>query len=299
MTSLTFSPLRSIGRELDLSPTAWGELEDSAAIQADPTALKEKMDEDGYLFIRDFFPQEIIEAARLSLLETLAEKGIFDPAHPLFEGVLKPDEVPAFSPEAARDDSAVHRVVFGPEIKTFYERFLGGAIRHFDYIWLRSMGRGKGTNPHCDVVYMGRGTRDLYTAWIPYGNVSYEVGGLMILEKSHRQAERLKNYLNSDVDTYCVNQPERHGWKTGGLLSNNPVSLQEKLGGRWLSTEFRMGDLLTFRMETVHGSIDNQTDRLRLSSDTRYQLATEPVDERWVGENPVGHATAGKRGRIC
>jgi hypothetical protein len=25
----------------------------------------------------------------------------------------------------------------------------------------------------------------------------------------------------------------------------------------------------------------------------------EPADHRWIGEQPIGHALAGKRGRIC
>lgn len=64
------------------------------------------------------------------------------------------------------------------------------------------MGPGHGIRPHCDVVYMGRGTHELYTAWIPYGDVSFDIGGLMILEKSHLQAARIQKYLKSDVDTY-------------------------------------------------------------------------------------------------
>ena len=62
---------------------------------------------------------------------------------------------------------------------------------------------------------------------------------------------------------------------------------------------FRMGDLLVFSMFTVHASLDNQTNRIRLSSDTRYQRAADPVDERWIGENPVGHGPGGKRAMIC
>jgi hypothetical protein len=50
----------------------------------------------------------------------------------------------------------------------------------------------------------------------------------------------------------------------------------------------------------IHASLDNRTtDRVRISTDTRYQLASEPIDERWIGENPIGHGMAGKRGRIC
>jgi len=41
-------------------------------------------------------------------------------------------------------------------------------------------------------------------------------------------------------------------------------------------------------MHAMHGSMDNQTDHVRLSSNTRYQLASEPVDERWIGADPKG-----------
>ena len=60
-----------------------------------------------------------------------------------------------------------------------------------------------------------------------------------------------------------------------------------------------MGDLLVFSMFTMHASTDNHTRRIRLSSDTRYQLAGEPVDERWIGEDPPAHGIHSKRGLIC
>ena len=75
--------------------------------------------------------------------------------------------------------------------------------------------------------------------------------------------------------------------------------LRRKFGGRWLTTEYAAGDFLTFGMFLVHASLDNRTpNRLRLSSDSRYQRASEPVDDRWVGPRPPGHGTAGKRGRV-
>jgi hypothetical protein len=52
-------------------------------------------------------------------------------------------------------------------------------------------------------------------------------------------------------------------------------------------------------MYTVHASVDNQLGQFRLSTDSRYQPASKPADERWVGPNPVGHGLAGKRGRVC
>ncbi len=298
MSTALVCTIRSMGRDLDLSPDTWGELEDSSMLLGDVAALRTKMEEDGYLFLRNFFSRELIYQARLSYLAELNAPAVF--AEPLAEGRLLPDaSIQGLSHMAVKSNEAVKRVVFGLEIKAFYEAFLGGPIRHFDYIWARTKGRGYGTNPHCDIVYMGRGTNQLYTAWIPYGDISYDIGGLMILEKSQQHTHKIRNYLELDVDTYCENKPDRHGWKFGGALSNNPVSLREKFGGRWLSAEFKMGDFLTFRMDTIHGSMDNQTDLIRLSTDTRYQLASEPVDERWVGENPIAHGPDSKKGFIC
>ena len=61
----------------------------------------------------------------------------------------------------------------------------------------------------------------------------------------------------------------------------------------------RAGDVLIFSVFTVHASLDNRSDRVRLSSDSRYQPASKPADERWIGTNPIGHGHAGKIGKIC
>jgi hypothetical protein len=50
-----------------------------------------------------------------------------------------------------------------------------------------------------------------------------------------------------------------------------------------------MGDVLIFGMFTLHGSLTNTSNRFRLSADTRYQRSDEPVDERWIGDNPIAH----------
>jgi ectoine hydroxylase-related dioxygenase (phytanoyl-CoA dioxygenase family) len=66
-----------------------------------------------------------------------------------------------------------------------------------------------------------------------------------------------------------------------------------------LTSEYRAGDALIFSMFTVHASLDNRSNRIRLSSDSRYQPASALADERWVGPNPIAHGQAGKRGKIC
>jgi len=242
----------------------------------------------------------------MSLLNRLAANGCLHPDHPVEAGIAHPENPLFFNPKLANPNPEISRVVFGPELTGFYEGVFGGPIRHFDYIWVRSLGQAVGTPAHCDLVYMGRGTHRLLTCWVPYGEVPLEQSPLMLLEHSHLKSDRIKSYLDSDVDTYCENRPEEvkkvkeeGGWSHQGWLSQNCVSLREKFGGRWLTAHFQPGDFLTFQMNMIHASLDNQTDHVRLSTDTRYQSASEPIDERWIGENPAAHGRAGKRGRIC
>ena len=223
-------------------------------------------------------------------------------------------------PNLAEGNDPLLRLLYDGEMIALFEQLLGESVRPFDFTWLRAVSPGNSTAPHCDKVYMGRGTSDLYTAWTPLGDIPLSTGGLIVLENSHREKEGvLHDYLKQDVDTYCENGPNVEAIQTGklhwehwdgsfeawdGAFSHDPPSLREQFGGRWLTAkEYRAGDVLIFTMATMHASLDNRSDQMRLSSDTRYQRASEPVDERWIngpnGERPIAHGLAGKRGKIC
>jgi ectoine hydroxylase-related dioxygenase (phytanoyl-CoA dioxygenase family) len=299
-------PLSSFKHELDTSPEAFGELRRSADALDDPAELNRRLEDDGYLYIPGYLPRELVLEARASIAARLAAEDSLDPAHPVLDIVARPDKVMTYRGDLALNNPAIDRVVYGPELLGFYRSLFGEPVRHFDHTWFRAVSRGQGTPPHADLVYMSRGTHQLLTCWIPYGEVPLEVGGLMLLEGSHQQDKRLRNYLEVDVDLYCENRPkdvakvrDNGGWSHPGWLTSNPTTLREKLGGRWLTAEYQPGDFLTFKMTMLHGSLDNQTDRIRISSDTRYQRASQPADPRWVGSNPTAHGKAAKQGRIC
>ena len=56
-----------------------------------------------------------------------------------------------------------------------------------------------------------------------------------------------------------------------------------------MTADMRAGDVIIITMFTLHGSTNNTTNRWRLSCDTRFQPAADPVDERWVGPKPKAH----------
>ncbi|MEQ7006688.1 phytanoyl-CoA dioxygenase family protein [Actinopolymorpha sp. B17G11] len=286
--------------ELDPAPEALGELRSSAAVADDPHQLRQRMADDGYLFLPGFLGRDAVMEARRSVTDRLAAEGLTDPSRPADLAVAPADSTLTFKPDLAHDNAPLHELLYGSLMLDFYQRLLGGAIRHYDYTWMRAVAPGRGTAPHGDVVFMGRGTHNVYTAWVPLGDADFTLGGLMVLEGSHRRGQIVDDYALRDVDTYCQNTDgEDDLSRFNGTLSRDPVRLREEFGGRWLTTEFRAGDLLTFSIYLVHASLDNRSDRIRLSSDSRYQLASEPVDDRWIGEAPVAHGPDAKRGLIC
>jgi hypothetical protein len=307
MTSRTLPHLTANHIDLDLSNDKFGFLESSTHLRNNPSALQERMAAEGYLFMPDVLDRDDVLAARRECAERLAARGLLDPTHDPIDCVAAPGANTSFLGELAVDNPPLMKVLYAGAMMRFFEALIGGPVLHFDYTWFRAVAPGRGTPPHMDVVYMGRGTKRLFTAWTPIGDIPIEQGGLMMLEHSHLHDRLNKGYGNKDVDTFCENRREsgfkRMGGggniKDGGILSDNAVKLRERLGGRWLTSDFHAGDLLAFSVFTVHTSLDNQSDRIRLSSDSRYQSAGEPADHRWIGANPVGHGPDAKRGMIC
>lgn len=301
MKSATLPALTSMGKRLDMNPECFGEMRRSSDIVHDNEELRIRMKDDGYLLLPGLLNRDEVLAVRMEMVSRLERENHLDPSVPIMDAVVKPRTHMGFRPDLARDNQPLHQVLYAGPMMEFFTRFLGGPVRHYDFTWIRCVAPGHGTPPHYDIVYMGRGTKRLYTAWTPLGDVDYEQGGLMVLEGSNKH-ERLKQiYGTKDVDSYCVNKPdparEAHGGN--GWLSNDPAGLRRGMKGRWLTTEYTAGDVVIFEMYLVHGSLDNHSKSFRFSTDSRYQLASEPVDERWVGENPPGHSLAGKRGKIC
>ncbi|UBF25245.1 phytanoyl-CoA dioxygenase family protein [Kovacikia minuta CCNUW1] len=296
--------LTSLGYELDRTPAAFGSLKSSAPIVHQPDTLRRRMQADGYLYLPGLLDAEAVWQARQEICDRLAAEGCLDPNFPRIAAVARAELKMHFRPDLVPFSPRLHTLLYTGTLMAFYQQFLGGTVLHFDYTWLRAVAPGFGTHPHCDIVYMGRGTPNLYTTWTPLGDVSMAMGGLMILEKSHHLHSIRNSYGQKDVDSYCLNRKTASLYRSGqkswnGALSSNPVSLRQRYGGRWLTNEFKAGDVLVFGMYTIHASLDNHSNQIRLSSDSRYQLHSEPVDRRWVGLTPGGHGLESRQGRIC
>ena len=277
--------LTANGIELDQDPGKLGELADSTPLLGDTSALREQMEIEGYLYLPGFIDPETVLDARREILLKYAIIGEIDPTRPIMDAIHSADpcvrqaNIRAFS-ESVRSGLAYEKVVTDPKLLELQGILLGGPIHVFDFRWPRFVRPGEGCGFHCDGPYMMRATKRIHSCWIPLGNISRQEGALLLLERSHRHEGLLRTYGQKDADR------DKLQW-----LGTDPLRLQDKLGGRWLTTDFRAGDVLCFGMNVVHGALDNRSPdkRCRLSSDTRYQLASEPKDERWNGSTPSAH----------
>jgi len=300
--------LSASGEQLDLSEDGFGLLLDSSASLFDAPLLRERMERDGYLFLPGLLNRDEVLEARRAMVEKLAATNQLLPETDPMDGVALPGHPIEFIPDVAMQTPELLSVLYGGTMMGFWDSFFGEPARHFDFTWFRAVTPGRATPPHTDAVYMNRGTQNLFTCWTPIGDVPLEMGPLMVLEGSHKHQKLRDGYSSRDVDALCTNAHAPRSGRTNrlhsqmdGMLSKNPAKLRDAIGGRWLSGDFRAGDILLFSIYTAHCSLDNTTDRIRLTSDSRYQRASEPADERWIRINDkiAAHGPDAKRAMIC
>jgi len=253
------------------------QLEGSNHLLGDISALRQQIDSAGYLLLRGFFDSALISSARREILNYMSLQGALQPGAAIDQAVASSEQRGVrFTHSIVQQLTGFLEVVNSDQIMSFFDSFLGGPSMSLDHKWLRATPPGQNTGAHYDVVYMGAGSKELYTVWTALDDIPLEMGPLAVCLGSHQHQRLRETYGASDAHQNLL-----EGW-----FSHDPYELMEKLGFRWASTSFQAGDIMIFGMYLMHGSLDNMSDRFRLSCDTRYQLADAEVDWRHMGEIP-------------
>lgn len=276
-------------REMNFPSPELGRLQDSSHLLGDAPSLHARMAQDGYLLLRGLIALPKVEQARQAILQHMHSQNALTPDTPVFEGVMPKGGrgVPLMGRKGIAHHPDVLAVLEASELFGFFQNFFGQPALSFHYKWLRAVGNEQYTGAHFDFVYMGQGSPNLHTVWIPFGDIPVEHGTLAICRGSHR----LDSFARIR-DTYGQMDVDRDGIE--GWFTKDPLEIVEKFGGQWLTGEFFMGDVILFGMHTMHASTTNLTNRFRLSCDVRYQPASEPADKRWVADGP-GHTVHGQQ----
>ena len=271
--------LTSNGYRLDESPARLGSLvRTPASERADRAALWARLRSQGYLWLPGQLPVDEVLAFRRFYFDTLAETGLTEPGTDPVLGVVGQGEVDrerlrellftVIVPSPEYDALCRH-----PAVRGWFAWFLEDDVHlHRRRIIRHSVpgegGSGSATQAHYDLVYLREGTDRVLSAWIPLGDIGVQLGGLTYLERSHLAvlAQEASGGLPTPAASITADLP----------------GLADERDARWLVADYCTGDIVVHSAHVIHASTDNVTDdRMRLSTDIRYQRSSDPIDWRW------------------
>jgi len=240
----------------------------SADLVGDRDALRERLDTDGYLYLPGLLPREKVLSLRRKILTALRDIGWVDPEAVLMRGAVLADPVREGEESFLEASDAVqkledfHALAHDETLVGVMREVLGDtAFPHPLKItrMIFPMFEAVSTPPHQDYPN-NQGTESLTASWVPLGDIPSEMGGLAVLEGSHRWGKLpLTGHLGA-----------------GNRCAVLPPDMLEDC--RWRTTEYQAGDVVLFPSLTVHAARHNLSPGyFRLSVDFRYQLEGEPL----------------------
>ena len=263
-----------------------GSLNETILSQSEAIDLRNALEKDGYLFLRNVIGKDEIAKARKDIFQKLGE--VDELQYPFFNGIAsgksKRDTLNLNRGqfwEQVSNTTSLRNITNGQTLKKIFDKIFGTPAIGFDFIFLRAVAGGKFTHMHCDAGFFTRKTQKILTCWLAFTDVSFDKGPLFIIEGSHRFQDIFKKYNGFDVD---LNKNLK------ATIDKHPVDFAKERNSKILTADFKPGDILVFGMYTVHGTFENNAKdkKIRLTCDIRFQPINEPKDPRYFGPNPGG-----------
>jgi hypothetical protein len=231
-------------------------LRDSTKLADAGAALRLRMREDGYVFIQGVIDPKLIRTVRTDVLNVLRKAewiGPSDTPQPLVGGQEDPRYWAGFG--GVQSLESFHQLAYDNRLSAIMSALIGPDMYPWPgkapyMIWperLAGRSGGRHAGPHQEGV---RWSPDVLSTWISIGRTPMEKGPLAVLPGSQRLG-----YLP--------------GYGYG----------QFEFGPEWATSPFEPGDIIVFHNFTLHGSLPNLTDTLRLSCAFKWQSARYPAPE--------------------
>ena len=268
-----------------------GSLKETCLKNKSDEELRNSLNNDGYLLLREVIDKNSITKARNDVFEKL--NNVDELTDPFYEGISsgrsRRDELHKDRGdfwENVSNTKSLRKITNGNILQGVFSRIFGISSIGFDFIFLRAVSGGKFTHMHCDAGFFTRKTQKVLTCWLVFTDITIDKGPLFIIEGSHKFSDIKTKYKGFDVDIH------KHMKAT---IDTDPITFAQQRNSKILTAQFRPGDALIFGMYTVHGTFENYADdkKIRLTCDIRFQPNNELKDPRYFGPNPTGTTGAG------
>lgn len=244
---------RPEAEDLDVQDVvAAGELESCNHLLDDPEALNRFYEEKGYILLRGVFDQDSVARARDEMLAVAAQMGLVEPGDPTGKWTGKPsvggmEESDLYAGIAAR-------LIEDPANQAVMEKVLGEPACSVPIVQYRTYPpRSKLGTVHQDGFY-SPGIQDYRPVWISLTPCTRDMGGLAL----------------------AVGQNKRGYFHNVGKPNPFPIPRDVIPAASWATTDYMPGDVLVVHPCTPHCGLPNNSDRLRVSFDSRVQSAANP-----------------------
>lgn len=233
----------------------------------DADAMQARLASDGYIFLRNIIPTDVLLELRDQITSILARFGWIEdgPERMAAKAVCRPrrEGQPKFF--QAHDEiiklEALHSLAHQSNLLGVMQQALGESafphplgITRLIFPDVPELS----TPPHQDFPN-NQGSPKLTAAWIPLADCRIEDGSLAIMEGSNQFG-----VMPLDFHLGAGNRQ--------AVLSDDVKSC------RWVGADFNAGDIVLFTALTVHRALENKNlERMRLSVDFRFQLEGEPL----------------------
>ena len=175
-----------------------GELKDTNLKNATDEKLRQSLNDNGYLFLRNVIEKNDITKARNDIFEKL--KNVDELEDPFTEGIWsgrsKRDELHKNRGvfwENVSNTKSLRKITNGNNLKSVFSRIFGISSIGFDFIFLRAVSGGKFTHMHCDAGFFTRKTQKVLTCWLVFTDITIDKGPLFIIEGSHKLFKKTRS----------------------------------------------------------------------------------------------------------
>lgn len=247
--------------------------------------LRQRYQDDGYLFLKGLLPREDILKAREAYFSLLAPSGVLAqgtaPVDGIFDSTRDKLDYPGIGAGSTDANGRPRGGLFvdlalqahtepwykdefcqHPALRSFIADFTGWGEDTLSLrrTLLRNNTPGnKAIGVHYDQIFLRHGEDSSVTAWIPIGDVALDGGGLIYLEKGHTLGQELeKGFYDRARETGLTEEEAKNAFNRnmmgGGLLADGAKEFGSSHNRRWLVTNYEAGDVVLHTPYTVSRS---------------------------------------------
>ncbi|MFD9632915.1 phytanoyl-CoA dioxygenase family protein [Streptomyces violascens] len=255
-------------------------------LDRNPDSLQARLHKDGYLYLPGVLSPDVVLSLRADYFSRF-DPSLFAPGTNPIDGVfsghlpvgLPPYGLPGHPAYEFARSPAFKRFVNDPVLSTLAEKLLGKRVklvpRQLPRHYCRASPRA--SRAHRDSDYMA--AAEVVTMWIPIGPCPLATGGLAYLKGSHTMTTTQLASLRGITDRPGDPRP----------ISHDLGFVARSLKSYWLVTDYEPGDISVHLPQTIHASLDNISDVMRLSIDIRFVPTDADIDpdwrEQWSGDD--------------